>query len=277
MNLATLSDKSFNTLRWLNLGLGVAHTAAASTLLGLILSSDGIETGFFSLISNPNPAPSEFLYKLKASSSLRLDWLVFGFFAVTAAAHFLYASNVGDFYRKALLEGGNSYRWIEYAISSTLMIIVVASLSGIRDVRSLGLIASANVAIMIQGFVLERMLAKDSDTVDFVVPFATSWGLLSIIWIAIIISFAKRINEAKAAGYEVPDFVYGTIIPTFIFFTSFGVVNLIQIIKERKKKGSPKSIAPYEMSYTLLSLFSKLLLGIFIVVGISRSQTLGSL
>lgn len=50
----------------------------------------------------------------------------------------------------SLLKGGNAYRWIEYAISSTLMIIVVASLSGIRDVRSLYMIASANIAVMIK-------------------------------------------------------------------------------------------------------------------------------
>lgn len=108
-----LSQKEFNKLRWLNVVMGVLHTGAAAIVLGFILGTNGITTNFYEIISDPIQSTGEIVFTLQKTGSLRLDWLVFAFFAVTAIAHFLYASNIGNFYYNALSNGGNPYRWIE--------------------------------------------------------------------------------------------------------------------------------------------------------------------
>jgi len=291
-NVLTLRE--IKRLRNLNIGFGVVHAGAAvgiGIIIG-VLKRSNISTDLYRLISKTDASKTDasntdasntdasntdtnkkITFESSKVVSVRLEWLVFSYFGITAIAHFVYAANVKGSYVRSIENGSNVLRWIEYSISSSLMIFTVAALSGIRDVDTLATIVVSNVMIMIQGAAIERLLASDSKTVELVIPFTTAWGLFSVTWIVIIISFFRRINESKSAGNKVPSWIYGVIIPTFLFFASFGIINLVQIISKRSKKNKkPYRYETYELTYILFSLFSKLFLGLFVAVGLIQGQ-----
>jgi hypothetical protein len=59
-------------------------------------------------------------------------------------------------YEADLRKGINRFRWIEYSISSTIMVLLIASYSGITDLTALIGITGANVAMILFGWLQER-------------------------------------------------------------------------------------------------------------------------
>lgn len=280
-------------LRTWNIVLGFIHAVAAGALLGVTLSQPRpLETPVFELVSSVEKITSSNSSTSSSSSSqtvadvfsvsyepqfrfnLQLAYLVIGFFAVTSIAHFLYASDVGNFYEQFVFEEkSNGFRWVEYAVSSTLMILVVAVLSGIRDIYALSIIMVSNTCVMLLGRQIELSARREAEKMGmrgerlnkFLFAFLSAWLLFIAIWLIILLSFGRRISEANQAGADVPLWIYFVQIPTFFFFASFGIINLVQIYSKR-------SYETFELTYTIFSLLSKLFLGIWIGVGIFQSQ-----
>ncbi len=67
---------------------------------------------------------------------------------MSATAHFTIAFVKNKTYNENLKKGMNPYRWYEYAFSSSLMIFLIASFSGVWDIWSLVMIFVLN-AMMI--------------------------------------------------------------------------------------------------------------------------------
>ena len=59
------------------------------------------------------------------------------FFFLSAIAHFAVAFPARGWYERSLARGQNPARWIEYALSSSVMIVVIATLSGIQEIGTL--------------------------------------------------------------------------------------------------------------------------------------------
>jgi Heliorhodopsin len=75
---------------------------------------------------------------------------------VSALAHLLLASPaLYRWYERNVARGINPARWIEYSISSSLMIVVIAMLVGIYDVASLLLIFALNATMTLFGRLME--------------------------------------------------------------------------------------------------------------------------
>ena len=66
------------------------------------------------------------------------------FFLLSAIAHFTVAFPARRWYERRLARGQNPARWIEYAFSSSVMIVVIASLTGIREIGTLIAIFGVN-------------------------------------------------------------------------------------------------------------------------------------
>jgi heliorhodopsin len=80
---------------------------------------------------------------------------VASFLFLSAVAHALLASPWPHrWHERSVLRGINPARWIEYSLSSSLMMVVIAMLVGIYDVVSLILIFALN-ATMILGWPME--------------------------------------------------------------------------------------------------------------------------
>jgi hypothetical protein len=73
---------------------------------------------------------------------------------LSAAAHF----TVIIFFKKYISDinkGINRFRWWEYALSSSLMIALIAMLYGMYDIISLILLMSVNAAMILYGDIME--------------------------------------------------------------------------------------------------------------------------
>lgn len=213
------------------------------------------------------------------------------FLALTAVAHTAYAVLPG-YYREVLDRGRNSFRWGEYSITATLMVVAIALLcQAFRSWSDLVMIVTATVFTMACGFVVEHSLPAAQRSGAFAVPLAATgigWGLTTAVWTVIILRFLVSIRDARnksaASNGEKegpPKFVYGVVFPMFILFSCFGVVSLLQIRAARRasapswKRGSAapagetgKAYTPYELGYVTLSFVAKAFLAIWVAVGL---------
>jgi hypothetical protein len=255
--------------------MAVIHAVAAvaiSVVYGVL--GQGLSTKLFCEVASYESEGIDF--ESFPCGSMQLVPFLIAFFAVTSVAHVIYATNPNNFYTEMINDGSNWARWIEYAISATLMIIVVAILSGIRNPNLLSLIALGNFVVMMQGYSIERALQQNyresgysPNAKNIIVPMLTSWVLFAGIWGVILISFGKRVEEARKSGVEVPLWIWFVQIPLLLFFASFGIVNLIQTFTK-------KPYSEFEIAYVTLSLVAKLFLGVWIVIGIFQTNELSS-
>lgn len=66
----------------------------------------------------------------------------------------------GGPYEKDLKQNINRFRWFEYALSSSIMIVLIATLFGIKDIGSLILIFVVNATMNLFGLVMEQLNMK---------------------------------------------------------------------------------------------------------------------
>ena len=178
---------------------------------------------------------------------LRIGPLVAGFLLLSALAHGLLASPwLHGWYERNLSRGVNPARWIEYAFSSSLMIVVIAMLVGIYDISSLLLIFALNATMILFGWLMEL----HNQTTERTNWTAFWFGCLAgaVPWIAIAVYLAGAADP--------PGFVYGIFASLFVVFNVFAVNMLLQY----RRVGRWRDYLHGERVYMLLSLTAKSLL-----------------
>lgn len=212
---------------------------------------------------NPNNSAVEAIKVWDIRASV-LKMLVIIFFFFTAIFHVIYASDVfgTGIYTRMIANSNNYIRWIEYAISSTIMTFLIAIVCGVKSAEAVLLLVIMNIGMILCGQVIE---ASSSFNVKFVAT-VIGWILLAGIVLIFFLSFFVALSDAKTLGFKVPGWVYAIIFPLVLWYASFGVVALLQAFKPR----TPENYAKYEKAYLLLSLFSKVNLGIAIAFGLTR-------
>jgi VanZ family protein len=237
-----LTDERAKNLRTWNIGLTVLH--AAQAVLILVLASD------FAIALTTAPPQGPPGTRLPAAETLvdvRIGAAVAAFLALAAIDHFITATFARSTYEADLQRGINRFRWVEYSISATIMVLLIASYSGITEITAVIAIAGANVAMILFGWLQERFNPPDRPTTTMM-PF---WfGTLAGIapWIAI------WFNVLTAD--EVPGFVYGIVVAETVLFFSFGLNQWLQY----RRVGPWTSYLFGEKSYLVLSLVAKSLL-----------------
>ena len=94
-----------------------------------------------------NNAPGLEPPELQELFDIRIAWGVAAFVFLSSAAHWIIASpGVYGWYRRNLERNRNYARWIEYSVSSSVMVVLIAMLTGISDVAALGGIFGVNTA-----------------------------------------------------------------------------------------------------------------------------------
>jgi len=146
-------EPKFVKLRQFNLAMGVLHLIQGGLMLWLSNAfTVPVETSFLSY----NDVTGEFYFVTDVIANLRLGPMIAMFLFVSAIAHFSLASPRGyPWYVKNLQKGINYARWYEYAISSSIMIVVIAMLTGIYELSSLLLIFSLNATMNLFGLMME--------------------------------------------------------------------------------------------------------------------------
>jgi hypothetical protein len=177
-----------------------------------------------------------------------LPLLVAGFLVVSALAHTAIATVLYDRYVAYLDRGMNPYRWYEYAVSASLMIVVIAMLAGIWDLGTLvalfGLVAVMNLA----GLLMERRNEGTDDT-DWT-PYWVGCVAGVVPWIVIAITF---VGTVTASNGEFPEFVIYIYVSIFVFFNLFALNMALQYLEVSRWEDYLFG----EKTYVLLSLVAK--------------------
>lgn len=240
-------ENRFSNLRLLNIVAGIAH--AVQVVLMLVLANDQtfpITTAFLEF----DEATQTLLPAQEQLFDLPLVYLVVTFSALSAIAHFIVAFPAYDWYVNQLEKRQNAARWIEYAFSSSIMLVVIAILFGVYNIAALVALVGGNIAMNLFGWDMELLndqQAKDINWKPFI--FGSISGIIP--WITLAIYFIGTIN-----GNEVPSFVFVIFVVIFISFNIFPINMWLQY----KKIGPWKHYLVGEGGYILLSLVAKSLL-----------------
>ena len=182
------------------------------------------------------------------------------FLLLSALAHALISipKKLNAIYNRDLQRGINKFRWFEYALSSSIMIVLIATLFGIYDIASLMLIFIVNAAMNMFGLVMEQLNAERGDRKVNWGPFV--WGALAglVPWAAILSYMIGTGNFG-----QVPWFVWAIVATYFVMFNTFPVNMILQY----KKVGRWKDYLYGERTYIVLSLVAKSILAWLVLFG----------
>lgn len=251
---SSLGGKLARLVRF-NLIMGFLHFGQG--LLMVILSNDTtypIFTNFlgFNLESFSLQPEAKLLYELRFGPA------VGAFLLISAVAHFYLATLGKKKYLENLKKGQNPIRFYEYALSSSLMIVLIGMLSGLWDLGAIILIFGINAMMNLFGIMMEyhNQYTEKTNWTAFI--YGSIAGIIP--WIVIFLFFFGAVN---GGGEGPPTFVY-IINPTlFVFFNIFAVNMVLQY----KKVGPWKDYLFGERVYIILSLAAKTVLAWIIFAG----------
>jgi len=181
------------------------------------------------------------------------------FLLLSAVAHLGLATFGFKWYEKVLKQGMNPVRFYEYALSSSLMIVLIGLLVGINDIGAIILAFTVNASMNLFGLMMEyhNQFTKKTNWISFI--FGCIAGIAP--WIVIFLYFLGAVNSGDA---KPPAFVY-VIIPTlFAFFNIFALNMFLQY----KKVGKWADYLFGERVYIILSLAAKTTLAWLIFSGV---------
>lgn len=192
------------------------------------------------------PQPS-----LETITNLRLGPVVAVFLILSGLFLLCSASVWREKYEAQITRGMNLFRWMEYSITSSLMIVVIAMLCGVYDLSSLILLFSLNACMILFGWLMEihNQTTKKTDWTSFI--FGCFAGIVP--WIVMGLYFYNAIGSNASS---VPSFVYAIFWLLFVFFNIFA----INMVLQYKKVGKWKDYLFGEYTYITLSLVAKALL-----------------
>ncbi|MFM7821156.1 MAG: heliorhodopsin HeR [Actinomycetota bacterium] len=183
--------------------------------------------------------------------NLKIGYMVAAFLALSAFFHFFIISpSMFGKYTAGLKNHINVFRWIEYSLSSTIMIIVILQLNGTADYIALMGIAGVNVSMILFGWLQEKYTTPgDGDLLPF--WFGCIAGIVP--WLATLVNILSPKGPAESTT---PGFVYGIVISLFILFNCFAIVQY----KQYKARGKWANYLHGERLYIILSLVAKSIL-----------------
>ena len=240
----------YQRLRWFNLVMGGLHAVSGAAMVAL--GNDfSLDASTLNLNGPPGTPLSE--GTLDAAFAVPLAPATAAFLFLSALFHFLIASPLAfDAYRRELADGRNRFRWVEYSLSSTLMIVLIALVTGLTDLAALIGIAGANVAMILFGWIME-VVNEPGERVWWT-PF---WfGCIAGItpWAALVAYLWVNVGQDGAQGP--PGFVYGILVSIFVLFNSFALNQWLQY----RQVGRWRDYLFGESVYIVLSLTAKTLL-----------------
>lgn len=276
--------KLTKNLRTWNLSMGVLHLIQG--LIMLFLSKEKTYTLLFNL-PQINTKTRAFSLSPEKFIDINLGYTISFFLFFSAIAHFITViPRVYKWYEANLAKNMNLIRWWEYALSSSVMVVVIAVLCGITDASTLILLFSINACMNLFGALMEKLNSslkenyhlrqklsghKDENNI-YQSGYKTDWSAFIygcfagiVPWIIMGIYFFAAISRVSGNA-KVPDFVYWIFPTLFVFFNLFAINMFLQY----RAKGWWKDYLFGEKVYILLSLCAKTVLAWLIWGGTLR-------
>jgi hypothetical protein len=235
---------TISKLRLYNAVSGVIHLIQA--VLMIILSS-ALSLPVTSSFLNYFPDIDRLRPVTQTVYNLRIGYSLAAFLLISALAHFFISSPwIYGWYARNLKNKINYARWFEYAISASLMIAVIAMLSGIYDIVALLGLFTITALMNLFGLLMEQQ-KWDTGKINWN-PYYIGCAAGIIPWIGISIYFFGSASTGK-----MPLFVYFIMVSIFVLFFSFALNMFFQY----KKWGPWRDYLFGERVYILLSLVAK--------------------
>lgn len=234
-------DQDFARLRRLNTIASLLHLIQGAVIL--VLASDfalPVTTFFW------NDAPNSRLdvSRLERSFDVSIAWAAALFLFLSALFHLIVSTVGRRAYEAEITAEQNRFRWVEYSISSTLMIMSICLVFGIGDIAGLLGIAGANIAMILFGWIME--IVNRPGRKVWWTPFWFGCIVGAVPWIGLLIYLL-------GPGSNMPKFVYGIFGSIFVFFNLFALNQFLQY----RKVGKWADYVYGEKAYLWLSLVAK--------------------
>ena len=236
-----LQQAALQRLRWYNLAAGVLHAVQGVAILAL--SNDFALPVHATFMKGPPGSGSPELHHL---FEVPIGPAIAAFVLVSALAHLtVVLPGVFGWYRRNLELQRNDARWIEYSLSASLMIVLIAMLTGIGDIAALLALFGVNAAMIFFGLMQEHYSSPGSGRL---LPFWLGCIVGAVPWVAISIYIASPGISATP-----PAFVYGVFFSLFAFFNVFALNMWLQY----RRVGPWRNYLFGESIYIILSLTAK--------------------
>ena len=242
---ATISAERQRSLRRFNLAAAALHAAQAVAVV--VLATDfALPVTASYLAGPPGTDPQEPTVLFDIPTGLA----VAAFLALSALAHLIVSTGWWRGYVADLSRGINRARWVEYSLSSSLMMVVIAQLVGIADVTALLAIVGVNASMILFGWLQEKYEEPGGGGW---LPFKFGCIAGAVPWIAVVI---YTVAPQSPADVSPPGFVYAIVVSLFVFFNIFALNQFLQY----RAKGRWADYLFGENVYIVLSLVAKSLL-----------------
>ena len=230
-------------LRKVNILAGILHLVQMAAVLAL--SSDFALPVTATYMAGPpgsSFAPAVILFSTPVGLTVAI------FLGLSALFHFIVASpQFFARYSAGLSAQRNYFRWVEYSISSSVMIVLIAQVTGIADITALISIFGVNASMILFGWLQEKYETPgNGGWLPFI--FGCITGIVPWIALAFYVLSIGGVSDTSA-----PAFVYGIVFTIFVFFNSFALVQWVQY----KKVGKWSDYLRGERTYITLSLIAK--------------------
>lgn len=234
-----VTDARLRRLRTWNVALAIVHAAQAIAIL--LLASDFAISVTTSLPAGPpgTPVPPP-----EPWFDVRIGAAIAAFLGLAALDHLLTSTVFRGRYETDLRAGINRFRWLEYSLSSTVMVLLIGFYSGITGISAVIGIIGANVGMILFGWLQEKMNPPGRPRTTM-----TPFWFGTLVGLAPWVAIAFNLVAAEA----VPGFVVGIFVSLFVFFMSFAVNQWLQY----REVGAWRSYAFGETAYLVLSLIAK--------------------
>jgi Heliorhodopsin len=227
-------------LRRYSIAMGLLHAIQGAVVLFLANSFTLPVTATF--LEGPPGSPAAEPVRL---ANVSVAWGVATFLLLSAAFHLLISlPTFFERYRAGLAHNRNYFRWVEYSLSSSVMIVLIAMLTGISDIAALIAVFGVNASMIFFGAVQEKYEPPGGSLMPF-------WlGCLAgvIPWVAIGFYLFTPGSAAQP-----PAFVYGVFFSLFVCFNAFALNMWLQY----RKVGRWRDYLYGERVYVILSLVAK--------------------
>ena len=241
-------------LRKLNTIAGVLHLGSAIAIFAL---ANNFALPVFARYMAGQPGSGKF--QMVSYESVSTALLIGIFFLLSSLAHFTVAFPRQQSYLDNLAKNRNPYRWLEYSISSSIMIFAIAQITGVGDIAALLGLVGVNASMIGFGWMQERY-EKPGGSMQ---PFWLGCVAGAFPWIALGLYLFS-----PGASQHAPGFVYGIYFSIFALFNCFALVQWLQY----KQVGRFKDYLAGERLYIWLSFIAKSVLAWQIFAAVLGAQ-----
>jgi len=272
----SLPTPSGQLFKW-NVGACVFHTAFGITALAagkldLRVPLYGSELGLETLEDNDRawaygpelPTRVGWFY---------LTWAVASFSWLSALFHLGNAFIWRQYYMAALEQAYAPFRWLEYSVSASVMILILGYISGTVFQTTHVLLFALTFITMIFGHLHEVICRPKND--DEWMESNKLWRLQAHIfgyipqifaWSIVIANFASAakasVIDSSGEKRQMPGFVYAIVILEVLIFWSFGIVQLVVSLRP------PCKYYQGEIAYMWLSVIAKGILALLCLTNV---------